>query len=94
MFVQRYLVISNANKKWRRSGGRLTGPKYTWGKIKALACPFRGHAIWAKMTSPGGKLTTTLACHPSKRVRKVEELTYLFTNIALHKANFLSVFLS
>jgi hypothetical protein len=29
----------------------------------------------------GGKLTA-LACHPTKRVNKAEELTYLSTNIA------------
>jgi len=34
------------------------------------------------MTSLGGKLTA-LACHPTKRVNKAEELTYLSTNIAL-----------
>jgi hypothetical protein len=41
---------------------------------------FRGQASWAKMTSPGGKLTA-LACHPTKRVHKAEELIYLSTNI-------------
>jgi hypothetical protein len=34
------------------------------------------------MTSPGGKLTA-LACHPTKKVNKAEELTYLSTNIDL-----------
>jgi len=33
------------------------------------------------MTSPGGKLTA-LACHPTKKVNKAEQLTYLSTNIA------------
>jgi hypothetical protein len=37
---------------------------------------FRGQASWAKMMSPGGKLTA-LACHPMKKVNKVEQLTYL-----------------
>jgi hypothetical protein len=31
----------------------------------------RGQASWAKMTSPGGKLTA-LACHPTKNVNKAE----------------------
>jgi len=44
---------------------------------------FRGQASWAKMTSPGGKLTA-LAYHPTKKVNKAEELTYLFTNIDRH----------
>ncbi len=35
---------------------------------------FRGQAGWAKMTSAGGKLTA-LACHPTKKVNKAEELT-------------------
>jgi len=35
---------------------------------------FRGQAIWAKMTSPGDKLTA-LACHPTKKVNKAKELT-------------------
>jgi hypothetical protein len=30
------------------------------------------------MTSPGGKLTT-LVCHPTKKVNKAEEQTYLST---------------
>jgi hypothetical protein len=41
---------------------------------------FRGQASWAKMMSLRAKLTT-LACHPTKRVNKAEELTYLSTNI-------------
>jgi len=41
---------------------------------------FKGQASSAKITSPGGKLTA-LACHPTKRVNKAEELTYLSTNI-------------
>jgi hypothetical protein len=35
-----------------------------------------GQASWAKMTSPGGKLTA-LMCHPTRTVHKAEELTYL-----------------
>ncbi len=42
---------------------------------------FRGQVSWAKMASPGGKLTALL-CHPTKKVNKAEELTYLSTNIA------------
>jgi hypothetical protein len=34
----------------------------------------------SKMTSPGGKLKA-LACHQTKKVNKVEDLTYLPTNI-------------
>jgi hypothetical protein len=37
---------------------------------------FRGQASWAKITSPEGKLTE-LTCHPTKKVNKAEELTYL-----------------
>ncbi len=32
---------------------------------------FKGKASWAKMTSPGGKLTA-LAGHPTKKVIKAE----------------------
>jgi hypothetical protein len=32
------------------------------------------------MTSPGGKLIA-MACHPTKIIRKAEELTYLSINI-------------
>ncbi len=39
-----------------------------------------GQAIWAKMTSPGGK-QTALACHPTKKVNKAEELTHLSKKI-------------
>jgi len=39
---------------------------------------FRGQAKWAKMTSPGVKLTA-LACHPTAKVNKAEEQTYLST---------------
>jgi hypothetical protein len=42
---------------------------------------FRRKASWVKMTLPGGKLTV-LACHPTKRVNKAEELTYLSANIS------------
>ncbi len=35
-----------------------------------------GLASWAKMTSPGGKLTA-LTCHLTKRVNKAEEQTYI-----------------
>ena len=41
---------------------------------------FRGQASWAKMMSPGGKLTA-LAYHPNRKVNKAEELTYLSPNI-------------
>jgi hypothetical protein len=41
---------------------------------------FGGQASWVKMASPGGKLTT-LAYHPTKRVNKAQEMTYLSINI-------------
>ncbi len=40
----------------------------------------QGQASWAKMTPPGCKLTA-LAYHPTKRVNKAQELTYLSTYI-------------
>jgi hypothetical protein len=43
---------------------------------------FGRQASWAKMTSPGGKLTA-LACHRAKKVNKAEELTYLSTKHCL-----------
>jgi hypothetical protein len=43
---------------------------------------FTGQVSLAKMMSYGGKLTA-LACHPTKRVNKAEELTYLSTKIEL-----------
>jgi hypothetical protein len=52
----------------------------SYSKCKQKMMSFRGQASWAKMISPGGKLTT-LACHPTKKVNKAEELTYLSTNI-------------
>jgi hypothetical protein len=45
--------------------------------IETKMTSFRGQASWAKMTSPGGKLTT-LACHPTKGVNKAEEPAYLY----------------
>jgi hypothetical protein len=44
---------------------------------------FRGQASSAKMMSLEGKLIA-LACHPTKRVNKAEELTYLSTNIGTY----------
>jgi hypothetical protein len=41
---------------------------------------------WAKMMSHGGKLTA-LVCHLTKKINKVEELTYLSTNIAFCQSN-------
>jgi hypothetical protein len=38
---------------------------------------FRGQASWAKMTSPGGKLTTLV-----KRINEAEVTNYISTNIA------------
>ncbi len=44
---------------------------------------FRGHVSWAKMMSPGGKLTA-LACHPTKKVNQAEVRTYLYKHWVLH----------
>jgi hypothetical protein len=41
---------------------------------------FKGQASWTKRMSSWGKLT---ACLPSKKVNKVEELTYPSTNISV-----------
>jgi len=41
---------------------------------------FRGQAGWAKMMSPGSKLTA-LACHPTKKVNIAEELNYISISI-------------
>jgi hypothetical protein len=43
-------------------------------------------ASWAKMTSPGGKVTA-LACHLTNKVSKAEELTCLSTNIGFFCSN-------
>ncbi len=44
---------------------------------------FRGQASWAKMMSPGDKLTAP-ACHPTKKVNKADEPTYPSINIDTH----------
>ncbi len=49
-------------------------------QCKQKMTTFKGQASLAKMTSLGGKLTV-LVCHPTKRVNKAEEVTYLSTNI-------------
>jgi hypothetical protein len=41
-----------------------------------------GQASWAKMTSPGGKLTA-LVCHLTKDANKAKELAYLSPNIVV-----------
>jgi hypothetical protein len=46
-----------------------------------------GQASWAKMMSPGDKVTA-IACHPTKKVNKAEDLTYLSTNIVGTEVNF------
>jgi len=49
-----------------------------------LAIPvIKGAGKLGKMTSPGGKLTA-LACHPTKKLNKAEELTYLSSNIEFY----------
>ncbi len=42
--------------------------------------PFKGQACWAKMMSPGDKLTA-LAYHPIKKENSAEELTNLSINL-------------
>jgi hypothetical protein len=44
---------------------------------------FRGQPSWDKMSSSEAELTA-LACHPTKKVNKAEELTYLSINITLY----------
>ncbi len=44
--------------------------------------PFEGQAGWAKMTSLGDNLTPT-SCHPTKKINKACELTYISTNISV-----------
>jgi hypothetical protein len=51
---------------------------YSQCKQRVPSC--RWQVSSAKMTSLGSMLTH-LACHPTKRVNKAEELTYLSTNI-------------
>jgi hypothetical protein len=43
---------------------------------------FRVQAGWAKVMSPGGKLTPT-ACHPTKKVNIAEKLAYLSIKIVV-----------
>jgi hypothetical protein len=43
----------------------------SYSRCKQKMTSFRGKASWAKMTSPGGKVTA-LACHPTKKVNKAE----------------------
>ncbi len=45
--------------------------KVSYFLCKQKMTSFRGQASWAKMTSPGGKLTAP-ACHPTKKVNKAE----------------------
>ncbi len=54
-------------------------------RCKQKMTSFRGQTCWAKMTSPGVKLTA-LACHPNKNVTKAGKLTYLTTNIGCYAA--------
>jgi len=44
---------------------------------------FRGQATWAKIVSLGGKLTA-LACHPTRKVNKAEELTREYKRVKYH----------
>ncbi len=46
---------------------------------------FRRQASWEKIMSPGDKLTA-VACHPTKKVNRAEELTYLSTSIYIELA--------
>jgi hypothetical protein len=51
---------------------------YSLHKQKMMS--FRGAGSWAKLSSPGGKLTA-LACHLIIKLNKAEKLTYLSSNI-------------
>jgi hypothetical protein len=57
--------------------------KVSYSQCKQKMTSFRRQASSAKMTLLGGKLRA-LACHPTKRVNKDEDLTYLSTNIAIN----------
>jgi len=46
---------------------------------------FRGQASWAKVPSPGGKLTV-LVSHQTKKVNKAEELTFFPANFVINLA--------
>jgi hypothetical protein len=51
-----------------------------YSQCKQKMMSFREQARWAKMMSPGGKLTS-VACHLTKIVNKAEEPTYPSLNI-------------
>jgi hypothetical protein len=46
-----------------------------------------GQASWANIMSPGDKVTA-IARHPTKKINKAEDLTYLSTNIVGTEVNF------
>ncbi len=49
---------------------------------------FRGQASWAKNDVTWGKLAT-LACHPTKKVNKAKELTYLWKKLCIQSFIFI-----
>jgi hypothetical protein len=56
----------------------------SYSRCKRKIMLFRGWAsLLGQKKSPGGKLTA-LACHPTNRVNKAEELTYISINYDLH----------
>ncbi len=62
----------------------LVERQVSYFRSKQKMMSFRVQASRAKMMSPGSKLTA-LGCHPTKKVNKAEELTYLSTNIKNYK---------
>jgi hypothetical protein len=64
--------------------------KVSYSRCKQKMTSFRGQANSANMMTLGGKLTT-LVCHPTKRVNKAQELTYLYINIGGYYTNRCSI---
>ncbi len=60
----------------------LMGPFVSYEENLSLVTALRGQDRLVKMMSSGGKLIV-LAGHPTKKVNKAEELTYLSENILL-----------
>jgi hypothetical protein len=56
----------------------------SYSQCKQKMMSFRGQASSAKMTPLGGKLAAPMY-HPTKRVKKDEELTYLSTNFGIQQ---------
>jgi hypothetical protein len=64
--------------------------KVSYSRCKQKMTSFRGQANSANIMSLGDKLTA-LACHPTKRVNKAEELTNLSINIGGYYTNRCSI---